>query len=176
MTRCIGFLGGINHEIERVAGSNRGAASMTGTAAEAELPRATPFSGRPGPVPAAGMDRVIRRTWVQKNGRWVAFAVLAVVCTFALLSVNRNAPQVLRINEGRIVASTVQQGQFDDFNPVPAQVTPLRTIYLDAIEGGRVERAHTAAGMLALVIAWGTVLSHARRGAGPDAVVALRYG
>ncbi len=32
-----------------------------------------------------------------------------------------------------------------------------------------------AAGMLALVIAWGTVLSHARRVAGSDAVVALRY-
>jgi len=32
-----------------------------------------------------------------------------------------------------------------------------------------------AAGLLALFIAWGTVLSHARRVAGSDAVVALRY-
>ena len=91
---------------------------MTGMTAEAKLPRATPFPRRPGPVPTGGMDRIIQRTCVQENGRWVAFAVLAAVCTVALLSVNRNAPQIVRINEGRIVVSTVRQGEFDDFTPM----------------------------------------------------------
>ncbi len=148
MTRCIGFWGGSKNETKRIVGVNSGAAPMTGTVAEAELPRTTPFPGRPGTAPAGGMDRDIQRTWVQKNGRWVGFGLLAAVCTFALLSVGRDAPQVLKINEGRIVVSTVTQGQFDDFIPVRAQVTPLRTIYLDAIEGGRVERVHAEDGAL----------------------------
>ncbi len=121
---------------------------MTGTAAETELPRTTPFPGRPGAVPSAGMDRVIQRTWFQKNRSWVAFALLAAMCSIALVSVSRDARRVLNINEGRIVVSTVKQGQFDDFIPVRAQVTPLRTIYLDAIEGGRVERVLVEDGAL----------------------------
>ena len=40
----------------------------------------------------------------------------------------------------RLTISTVTQGRFDDFLPLRARVTPLVTVYLDAIEGGRVEQ------------------------------------
>ena len=110
---CI-FTGTSDHEIERVAGVNRGAAPMTGTAVGNELPRA---------VPSGGMGRVIQRTWLQRNRDWVTLTLLAVTCTIALLSASNDAPQVPKINEGRIVVSTVKQGQIDDFIPLGARAT-----------------------------------------------------
>ena len=40
----------------------------------------------------------------------------------------------------RIAISTVQSGIFKDFIPIRGRVTPAKTVYLDAFEGGRVER------------------------------------
>ncbi|MGE3396056.1 MAG: efflux RND transporter periplasmic adaptor subunit, partial [Sphingomonas sp.] len=40
----------------------------------------------------------------------------------------------------RLTISPVTQGRFDDFLPLRARVEPLVTVYLDAVEGGRVER------------------------------------
>ncbi len=36
--------------------------------------------------------------------------------------------------------ATVTRGTFDDFVPLRARVTPLVTVYLDAVEGGRIDR------------------------------------
>ena len=36
--------------------------------------------------------------------------------------------------------ATVTRGTFDDFVPLRARVTPLVTVYLDSVEGGRIER------------------------------------
>lgn len=94
------------------------------------------------------MDRLIERGWLHRYRSHVAIGTLALLCSTALLWVTRDAPRVLRINEGRIVVSTVTHGNFDDFIPVRAQVTPLRTLYLDAIEGGRVERVLVEDGAL----------------------------
>src|SRR4029078_10723054 len=49
-------------------------------------------------------------------------------------------------------------GTFDDFLPIRARVTPLVTVYLDAVEGGRVEQklvedgAQVTAGQLLAVL------------------------
>jgi HlyD family secretion protein len=40
----------------------------------------------------------------------------------------------------RVTVSTVERGRFDDFLPLRSRVTPLVTVYLDAVEGGRVEK------------------------------------
>jgi HlyD family secretion protein len=39
-----------------------------------------------------------------------------------------------------VTISTVTRGTFDDFIPLRARVTPLLTVYIDAVEGGRVEK------------------------------------
>ncbi|MFQ5535416.1 MAG: efflux RND transporter periplasmic adaptor subunit [Sphingomonadales bacterium] len=46
----------------------------------------------------------------------------------------------MKVSGDRIVISDVVVGRFDDFIPVRGRVTPLRTLYLDAVEGGRIER------------------------------------
>lgn len=45
----------------------------------------------------------------------------------------------MKIEKERITIATVQQGEFNDYIRVIGQVLPSRIIYLDAIEGGRVE-------------------------------------
>jgi len=44
------------------------------------------------------------------------------------------------VDAGRMTISNVTQGQFDDFLPLRATVQPSLTVFLDAVEGGRVER------------------------------------
>jgi len=45
-----------------------------------------------------------------------------------------------------VTIATVEQGAFHDFVPLRATVVPLDTVYLDALEGGRVERILAQAG------------------------------
>lgn len=52
------------------------------------------------------------------------------------------AGKALSVNGENIQIAKVTQGIFEDFTPLRGQVIPLRTVYLDAIEGGRVERIH----------------------------------
>ena len=52
----------------------------------------------------------------------------------------------LKVQNDRIVVSTVSSGEFDDYIPVRGQVAPLKTVFLDAIEGGRVEAIHVEDG------------------------------
>jgi len=44
-----------------------------------------------------------------------------------------------RVDRSRINISTVTSGEFEDFIPIRGRITPLKSVYLDAIEGGRVE-------------------------------------
>jgi HlyD family secretion protein len=44
------------------------------------------------------------------------------------------------VGADRVTISTVTRGTFDDFIPLRARVTPLLTVYIDAVEGGRVEK------------------------------------
>jgi len=48
----------------------------------------------------------------------------------------------------RVVVSPVVQGTFDDFIPIRGRVTPRKTVYLDMIEGGQVERRYVEDGAL----------------------------
>ncbi|MCX8475335.1 MAG: efflux RND transporter periplasmic adaptor subunit [Sphingomonas sp.] len=44
------------------------------------------------------------------------------------------------VGADNVTISTVTRGTFDDFIPLRARVTPLLTVYIDAVEGGRVEK------------------------------------
>ncbi|RYY73871.1 MAG: HlyD family efflux transporter periplasmic adaptor subunit [Gammaproteobacteria bacterium] len=50
--------------------------------------------------------------------------------------------KALTVDGEDIQIANVSQGIFEDFTPLRGQVMPLRTVYLDAIEGGRVEKIH----------------------------------
>ena len=46
---------------------------------------------------------------------------------------------VLKIDSSRITISEVTEGEFQEFIPVNGTVTPIKTFYLDAVQGGMVE-------------------------------------
>jgi len=52
----------------------------------------------------------------------------------------------LNVKRERITISTVHEGPFQEFIPVIGSVIPKKTIYLDAVEGGRVEKRFIEAG------------------------------
>ena len=85
------------------------------------------------------MDRVIPRRRIDRRllaaGGGVAALLLALV--FWLFAPSGNSQTVAA---DRLTIAEVTKGTFEDFLPLRGRVTPLVTVYLDAIEGGRVER------------------------------------
>jgi HlyD family secretion protein len=85
------------------------------------------------------MDRVIaKKTWSTKR-------ILTIVGILALASLIgasiyfSSGKSRLNVDTERITISEVKKGSFQEFIPVNGTVLPLTSIYLDALEGGRVE-------------------------------------
>jgi len=90
-------------------------------------------------VTGGAMDRVVARRQIDKRiliGAGAA-GVLLLVLLFWLFAPRADSQSV---NPERLSIASVEQGVFDDFLPLRARVTPLVTVYLDAVEGGRVEK------------------------------------
>jgi HlyD family secretion protein len=91
------------------------------------------------PVSGGAMDRVVERKRIDKRiliGGGAA-AVLLLVILFWLFAPRADSQSVAR---DRLTIATAQQSVFEDFLPLRARITPLVTVYLDAVEGGRVEK------------------------------------
>jgi len=95
---------------------------------------------QPNATSGAGMDRKIERK-VNPLKKWggvgIGFFLLVAVVIYLA---KQPAGKSLAVAGERLVVSSVTQGKFEDFIPVRGRVTPARTVFLDAIEGGRVER------------------------------------
>jgi HlyD family secretion protein len=85
------------------------------------------------------MDRVVAPKGLPRNVKIAIGAGLALIAAIAfyLAAPTANSQTV---EASRLTISTVAQGRFDDFLPLRARVEPLVTVYLDAVEGGRVEQ------------------------------------
>lgn len=90
-------------------------------------------------VSGAGMDRRIERNKFPPKRIAMFAAIAAVIAVVAWLMFGDDSGRTLVIGEDKIVISPVSSGTFDDFIPIRGRVTPRQTVYLDAIEGGRVE-------------------------------------
>jgi HlyD family secretion protein len=90
-------------------------------------------------VSGGAMDRVIERKTIDKRILigGAAAAVLLLILLFWLFAPSAGS---MTIDRNRLSISTAQSGTFEDFLPVRGRVTPLVTVYLDAVEGGRVEK------------------------------------
>jgi len=94
----------------------------------------------PKQVSGAAMDRKVEKPkWPLKT----IISVLTVVMIMGSVGwylYDQGTNKTFTINSNRVVASSVNEGLFEDFIPIRGRVTPKRTVYLDAIEGGRVEK------------------------------------
>jgi HlyD family secretion protein len=93
----------------------------------------------PRPHSGGGMDRVVERKGLSNQVKLAlaGVAVLLLVLLFWLFAPSSNSQTVAA---DRLTISTVERGRFDDFLPLRARVEPLVSVFLDAVEGGRVER------------------------------------
>ena len=87
-----------------------------------------------------GMDRKVEKKKQPLKIVGIAIAVVAGLFFIGSMIMDAQGGRSFKINQNRIVISPVSEGTFEDFIPVRGRVTPLKTLYLDAIEGGRVER------------------------------------
>ncbi|MGB4843712.1 MAG: efflux RND transporter periplasmic adaptor subunit [Ferruginibacter sp.] len=85
------------------------------------------------------MDRVIaKKGWGKKRIMMVVGIVALLSLVFASWYFTSGNSK-LNVNTDRITISEIKQGTFQEFIPVNGVVLPVTTIYLDALEGGRVE-------------------------------------
>jgi len=86
-----------------------------------------------------GMDRKIEKKHPQlKRAIWIsAIAVLLLLIIYSMFFGDKSSK--LNIETDKITIATVERDIFQDYIAVIGTVEPIQTIYLDAIEGGRVE-------------------------------------
>ena len=94
------------------------------------------------------MDRPLELAWWRTSrARLLAFAgggALALLLLTALLWSTRE--RSLTLGASDVTIATVSQDTFHDFVPLRGSVAPKDTIYLDALEGGQVEKILVQAG------------------------------
>ena len=92
------------------------------------------------------MDRKIeRKTWSKKRILTIA-GIAGVVLLIAASIYFTSGKSKLNVDPERITVSDVKNGPFQEFIPVNGVVLPVTTIYLDAVEGGRVEEKYVEDG------------------------------
>jgi HlyD family secretion protein len=94
------------------------------------------------------MDRAITLPWWRQRRVALAAGILAVISALLLLASLIDGERHLSMERERLGIATVTRGTFTDSIPLRARVVPRETIYLDAIEGGRVERVMVEPGDL----------------------------
>jgi len=102
--------------------------------------------------PPARMDRLISRSqW--SPGRWpsgvkigAAGVAIVVVILIAVKFIAGASERTLRLPMEQVTHARVARGTFHDLIPLRANVVPRETVYVDAIDGGRVDRVLVEAG------------------------------
>jgi HlyD family secretion protein len=108
-------------------------------------------------ISGGAMDRIVVRKRLDKK---IVFAGAAGVVLLLILLFWLFAPRSdsMKVPQDRLSIATAELGTFDDFLPLRARVTPLVTVYLDAVEGGRVDQklvedgAHVTQGQMLAVL------------------------
>lgn len=111
-----------------------------------KMPAQSTGSQARGAVSGSGMDRkaALRKTPFKKWGAIAAVIVALGYVGYSTLSIS-SGPS-LNVNKDSIVISDVSTGIFEDFISLRGRVTPARTVFLDAVEGGRVDKIHVEDG------------------------------
>ncbi|OOQ62290.1 efflux RND transporter periplasmic adaptor subunit [Mucilaginibacter pedocola] len=89
------------------------------------------------------MDRVIqKKTWGTKRLLTISGITAAVLFGGWMIISTASSKSKLNVDTERITISEIKKGPFQEFIPVNGVVMPYTTIYLDAVEGGRVEEKY----------------------------------
>ncbi len=89
------------------------------------------------------MDRIIeKKIWTKQKIALISGAVLlAIFLIYTVLLADHKAS--LNVKTNRLTIAEAATGNFQEFIAIDGSVEPLKTIYLDMVEGGRVEKLYT---------------------------------
>lgn len=94
------------------------------------------------------MDRIIeKKKWPAKRILTIS-GIVALVALIAASYYFTSGKSKLNVDTERITISEIKKGTFQEFIPVNGVVLPRTTIYLDAMEGGRVEEKYVDDGSM----------------------------
>jgi len=94
------------------------------------------------------VDRVIaKKKWSRKRVLTIA-GIAGVILLAGASYYFTSGKSRLNVNPERITISEVKTGPFQEFIPVNGVIMPVTTIYLDALEGGRVEDRYVEDGAI----------------------------
>lgn len=94
------------------------------------------------------MDRAIeKKTWTTKKLLAIA-GVLAIAALVAAAILGTRGNSRLNVDAERVMIGEIKEGSFRELIPVNGIVLPATTIYLDALEGGRVEEKYVEDGAM----------------------------
>ena len=88
------------------------------------------------------MDKKIeKKFWSSKRIAMIGGG-LGLVALISYLVFFRDNRTQLRVESEKITISAVSEGDFTEFIPVTGAVMPIRSIFLDALEGGSIEKIY----------------------------------
>jgi HlyD family secretion protein len=94
------------------------------------------------------MDRMLeKKKWPPK--RIITYSLsglFAIIVIYNLLFGDTSSK--LNVETEKVTISTVSAGPFKEYIPITGNIIPIKTVYLDAIEGGRVEKLFLEAGTM----------------------------
>ncbi len=96
------------------------------------------------------MDRIIvhPHPW-RRRGVVAALVAVAVAGGFwAVRSLAGDRGRSLEVSGDRIEISKVENGEFDDFVQIRGRFTPRKTIFIDTVQGGQVDKVHVENGAM----------------------------
>lgn len=100
------------------------------------------------PTSGSAMDKKVKpKNHPKKLMALILTGLLTVLGVSYFSSASTNSDS-LRVDMNKLIISSVTTGVFEDFIPIRGKVSPLKTVYLDAIEGGRIEQVLVEDGAL----------------------------
>lgn len=94
------------------------------------------------------MDRPLPKVfWTRQRKAGLIFALILLPLTIYTLFADLGTSK-LRVDPSKVTISTVARGPFQEFIPITGEVRPVQTVYLETVEGGRVEELYLEEGSM----------------------------
>ncbi len=87
----------------------------------------------------SSMDRKLEKKRFGKKQIWLGIGIILVLAVIAQIIFGDKSSK-LNVEQEKITLGEVQNGKYQDYISVNGTVEPLQTIYLDAVESGRVDK------------------------------------
>ncbi len=94
------------------------------------------------------MDRIIEDKRLIKPKHWKIIGIVSIVLIGLIFLSTRSNLSTYKTDAEKVQIAQVFEGNFEDYIKINGRVEPISTIYLDAIEGGRVEEIFITEGSL----------------------------